>query len=127
MTPLNIAYNVEILPYAIRSKGMGVWQLLQGVVVVINNYVNPVALDRIKYWFYLVFIAVLVYLTLIIYFVFPETRGLTLEEVAVKFDGTSLNQFLPAAEVSEDNGKDEVYHDGKKVIDRDGAAAAAAA
>lgn len=42
---------------------------------------NPIGLERIAWKFYLVYVVILVIECVTIYFVFPETKGYTLEEV----------------------------------------------
>ena len=48
---------------------------------------NPIGLKELQWKFYFVYIVILVLECLIIYFVFPETKGPTLEEMAILFDG----------------------------------------
>lgn len=57
----------------------------------LNQYLNPVALAALAWKYYFVYIACLVAFIAIIYFLFPETQGRSLEEIAEVFDG-------PAAE-----------------------------
>lgn len=57
------------------------------VAVSFNIFVNPIALEAIAWKYYIVFVAVLVGGTFVCYFYYPETRGYTLEEIAVVFDG----------------------------------------
>jgi hypothetical protein len=52
-----------------------------------SEYVNPIALDAIQWKFYFVYIATLTAMLPTIWFLFPETKGRTLEEIAVVFDG----------------------------------------
>ncbi|GJC90597.1 lactose permease [Colletotrichum liriopes] len=52
-----------------------------------NVFVNPIALEAIGWKYYLVFVVILVIGCFIVYFFYPETRGHTLEEMAVIFDG----------------------------------------
>jgi len=52
-----------------------------------NQYVNPIALAKLAWKFYFVYIACLACMIITIYFLFPETKGRTLEEIAVVFDG----------------------------------------
>jgi hypothetical protein len=52
-----------------------------------NTFVNPIALEAIGWKYYFVFIVVLVAMGLTVYFFYPETRGYTLEHMAVIFDG----------------------------------------
>jgi len=49
--------------------------------------VNPIGLQRLAWKFYFVYIAILVVECLCIYFLYVETKGPTLEEVARIFDG----------------------------------------
>jgi hypothetical protein len=53
--------------------------------------VNPVGLQHLAWKFYLVYIGVLVIECLCILFLFVETKGPTLEEIARLFDGATAN------------------------------------
>jgi hypothetical protein len=59
------------------------------VAIFFNTFVNPIALESIGWKYYFVFVIMLVLLTITIYFFYPETRGHTLEQMAVLFDGDS--------------------------------------
>ena len=48
---------------------------------------NPIGLEKLEWRFYFVYIAVLVIEVLCVYFLFVETKGPTLEEIAILFDG----------------------------------------
>jgi hypothetical protein len=95
-TPLLISYPAEIWPFQLRARGMAVvlgstyWALL------FNIFVNPIALASITWKYYTVFISVLVIALVTIYFGYPETRGHTLEEMAVVFDGDEAH--IPSAD-----------------------------
>ncbi|RKK84941.1 hypothetical protein BFJ71_g14338 [Fusarium oxysporum] len=89
MTPLPIAYLLEVLPYMLRAKGLTLFNLAQYGSGMFSGFVNPVALDAIGWKYYIVFICALVVWGLIFYFFYPETRGLSLEEVCQIFDGKS--------------------------------------
>lgn len=52
-----------------------------------NTFVNPIALDAIWWRYYIVFIVVLVLFAVTAFFFYPETKGYSLEQVAVIFDG----------------------------------------
>lgn len=90
MNPLPIAYMLEVLPYTLRAKGMTVFNLAQYGSTMFNGFVNPVALDAIGWKYYIVFICALVVWSIIIYFTYPEARGMTLEEVSEIFDGKQV-------------------------------------
>lgn len=87
MQPLPIAYLLEVLPYTLRAKGLTVFNLAQYGSAMFNGFVNPVALAALSWKYYIVFVCALALWLVIIYFTFPETRGLTLEEVSRIFDG----------------------------------------
>jgi hypothetical protein len=53
--------------------------------------VNPIGLEHLQWKFYFVYIAILIIECLCIYFLFVETRGPTLEEIAILFDGKDAN------------------------------------
>ena len=86
-TPLSIAYPVEIMPFYLRTKGLSLSLTAQFAAGFFNQFVNPIALAAIQWKFYFVYLGLLVSFVGIVYFVFPETKGHTLEEIAVIFDG----------------------------------------
>lgn len=86
-TPLSIAYPVEILPFHLRAKGLSLCLTVVFAAGFFNQYVNPIAFTALAWEFYFVYIGCLVVFLFLIYFLFPETKGRTLEEIAVVFDG----------------------------------------
>ncbi|KAF2717454.1 general substrate transporter [Polychaeton citri CBS 116435] len=86
-TPLSIAYPVEILPFRLRAKGLSVNLTTVFGAGFFNQYVNPIALEAIAWKFYIVYIVLLAAMVPTIWFLFPETKGRTLEEIAIVFDG----------------------------------------
>ncbi|KAI8663284.1 MFS domain-containing protein [Fusarium keratoplasticum] len=87
MNPLPIAYLLEVLPYTLRAKGLTIFNLAQFCSGIFNGFANPVALKALRWKYYIVFVCALVLWLAIIYFTYPETRGLSLEEVSQVFDG----------------------------------------
>ncbi|KAJ3533726.1 hypothetical protein NM208_g7856 [Fusarium decemcellulare] len=96
-TPLSIAYPVEILPFDLRSKGLSINLSVVFGAGFFNQYVNPIALDAIQWKFYFVYIGTLTAMIPTIWFLFPETKGRTLEEIAVVFDGPDANPLISDA------------------------------
>lgn len=88
MNPLPIAYLLEVLPYTLRAKGLTLFNLAQYGSGMFNGFVNPVALEALRWKYYIVFVCALAAWLVLIYFAYPETRGMTLEEVSELFDGT---------------------------------------
>jgi len=84
---LLVGYTVEILPYGIRAKGMTVMFLFVDLALFFNQYVNPVALDAIKWKYYMVFCIWLAIELVVVWWFYIETRNTPLEEIAKHFDG----------------------------------------
>lgn len=91
LSPLPVAYSVEVLPYSIRAKGMATYVFATKAAVFVNQYVNPIGLENLGWRFYIVYVAVLAVESLIAYGWFIETKGKALEEIAVIFDGEESN------------------------------------
>lgn len=112
MAPLPIAYLLEILPYTLRTKGLTIFNLMQYTSGITNGFVNPVGIEALRWRYYIVFIVALVIWTTLFYFFYPETRGLTLEEVSQIFDG---RQALERAYDIKDEVEPETAHSEKGV------------
>ncbi|KAI1212850.1 general substrate transporter [Annulohypoxylon truncatum] len=87
-------YMVEIFPYQQRAKGIAVQQLTVRFAVFFNTYVNPIALDRIGWKYYLVYCVWIVVEIGTVYLLFPETHNRTLEELSFMFEGEELELEL---------------------------------
>ncbi|RDW68144.1 general substrate transporter-6 [Coleophoma cylindrospora] len=86
-TPLLISYPTEIFNFSLRSKGLTCELLSIYGSLIIAAFVNPVGLQNIAWRYYIVFCCFLLVILVVTYFVFPETKGYSLEEIAVLFDG----------------------------------------
>ncbi|KZO96549.1 general substrate transporter [Calocera viscosa TUFC12733] len=86
-TALTCLYPTEIMPYHIRAKGLAVSSLAVNLALFFNSYVNPIGLDNIGWKYYFVYVAWLPVEVITIFFFYKETKGRTLEELAVIFDG----------------------------------------
>lgn len=86
-TPLIVSYTCEIWPFTYRAKGLSMTFLTTQLAVFFNIFVNPVALEAIAWKYYLVYVAILVGITITIWFLYPETNGHSLEQMARVFDG----------------------------------------
>ncbi|KAI0109463.1 MFS general substrate transporter [Hypoxylon sp. NC0597] len=88
-------YMVEIFPYSQRAKGISivaVQQLTVRFAVFFNTYVNPIALDRIGWKYYLVYCAWILVEIATVYLLFPETHNRTLEELSFMFEGREVQE-----------------------------------
>lgn len=57
------------------------------IALVFNQYVNPVALERIGWKYYIFYCVWIAFELVVVYFYYVETKGPTLEEIAKIFDG----------------------------------------
>ena len=89
--------DIEAAVDALRAKGLALVQMTSLTFTFFNTFVNPIALDAIQWKYYFVFLAVLVAMVFSVWFKYPETRGLTLENVAWLFDGEQANVGLVSA------------------------------
>ncbi|KZO96105.1 MFS sugar transporter-like protein [Calocera viscosa TUFC12733] len=80
-------YPTEIMPYRIRAKGLAVSTMTVNLALFFNSYINPIGMASLSWKYYFVYVAWLPIEVLTIFFFFKETKGHTLEELAVIFDG----------------------------------------
>ena len=90
--PLFIAYPAEILPFQLRAKGLAITLTTDSLACFFNQYVNPVAFEAIEWKYFLVYVGCLVIFLGVIFFLFPETQGKSLEDVSRIFDGGKILQ-----------------------------------
>lgn len=55
-SPIIVSYTVEILPYSIRAKGFNVFNFTISLALIFNQYVNPIALNKLGWKYYVCFI-----------------------------------------------------------------------
>lgn len=80
-------YVTEVLPTHLRAKGTNIMQIAGTCCLIFNGYANPVAMEAITWKYYIVYIVIIAIEIVVVWFFFPETKGRTLEEIAVIFDG----------------------------------------
>lgn len=104
--PLNVAYPLEIVTTKQRGLYFS-WTLFSisasGFAV---NYVNPVGIASLGWKYYIITIAFTCLVWVAIYFTFVETKDLSLEQIAIRFDGT-LEGLYPATSDKSDISKDQ--------------------
>ncbi|KAK1064957.1 hypothetical protein LTR33_011939 [Friedmanniomyces endolithicus] len=86
MHSLTYIYITEVFPFVIRAKGVGVTQTFTRAASAFNIFVNPIGLDGIGWKYYIVYVVWLAIESLIIFFVYPETKGPSLEELSQLFE-----------------------------------------
>lgn len=101
--PLFIAYPAEILPFQLRAKGLAITLTTDSMACFFNQYINPMAFAAIHWRYFIVFIGFLILFLATIYYLFPETKGLSLEQVAQIFEKEKTYQVeTPTSDVSQE-------------------------
>lgn len=106
MMPLQYLYVSEVFPFIHRSKGLAVMQLANKGGTGFNQFVNPIGLENLGWKYYIVYVALLAVETFVVWLIFPETKGVSLEEVAVVMEGDKARVDLGDAE-----GKARAMHE----------------
>ncbi|KAF4468534.1 hexose transporter [Fusarium albosuccineum] len=94
---LTYTYLVELWPYAQRSRGIGVQQIFGKLAGFFSTNVNSIALDAIKWRYLAIYCGWIFFEFCIIFLLYPETSGRTLEELAFLFEDDQLNEKTVAA------------------------------
>jgi MFS family permease len=86
---LLVAYALEILPFALRAKGMMIMNITVQAILAIGNQTNLLAWNNLpNHWHFMLFYTIWDFCELVfIWFFYVETKGPTLEEIARIFDG----------------------------------------
>ncbi|WRT70418.1 uncharacterized protein IL334_007416 [Kwoniella shivajii] len=85
-TPLTATYCAEVLANHTRAKGMGIHVIMSNCANLYNTYVTAIALDSIGWKYYILFVALNLFYSVMWFFFGIETRGRTLEELDAVFD-----------------------------------------
>ncbi|OXG77987.1 hypothetical protein C345_06405 [Cryptococcus neoformans A2-102-5] len=116
-TVLPNLYIPEITPYHLRAKALSVYLIVKAISITFGQYVNPIALERIGWKYYLVYVIIILGYLIFAYFFFVETKGYTIEEVSRLFDGPESVEDIehghgdaPLEVKSKDDVKVDVEH-----------------
>jgi len=104
---LLVAYALEVLPFHLRAKGMMIMNITVQAVLALGNQTNKIAWENLpNHWNFMLFYTIWDTLQLVfVYFVYVETKGPTLEEVARIFDGEGAVAKIDMKQVEK-----EVFH-----------------
>jgi hypothetical protein len=79
---LTYTYLVELFPYQVRSMGIGFEQIWGKIGGFFSINVNPKAITAIGWKYFAIYCGWITFEFIFIYFMYPETHGRTLEELA---------------------------------------------
>ncbi|KAH7398620.1 general substrate transporter [Phaeosphaeria sp. MPI-PUGE-AT-0046c] len=86
LTPLLYAYPTEIFPYELRSFGVALMLFGANLTLIVGSVANPVAMKALGWKYYILFCVIDALFFVAVWFLFPETKGKSLEEVAMVFE-----------------------------------------
>lgn len=92
-TPMQALYPAEVLSYQARAKGLAFLGICAQVSTLINTFGLPVALEKIGWKVYLIFLFWDAFELVVIYFFVVETKGLTLEEINEVFEQPNPRKY----------------------------------
>ncbi|KAH8884437.1 general substrate transporter, partial [Thozetella sp. PMI_491] len=87
---LLVGYAIEILPYKLRAKGLMIMNVSVQAALTLNTYANPLAFQAFAghtWKLYLIYTCWIFFELCFVYFMYVETKGPTLEELAKVIDG----------------------------------------
>ncbi|ORX38020.1 general substrate transporter [Kockovaella imperatae] len=124
---LLVSYTVEILPFLIRAKGFIIFSFAIDLSLIFNQYVNPIALEKLGWKYYIFYCVWLVFEFGYVWMFMLETKGkngpLSLEEIAALFDGQE-NAIVARTHFQDSNKQqleqvehfNEKYEDGRSPV-----------
>jgi len=110
---LLVAYAIEITPFRLRAKGLMIMNITVQAILAVGNQTNPIAWEKLpKHWNFTLFYTIWICVELVwVYFVYVETKGPTLEEIAKIFDGEDAVAHIDINEVNKETHN--VHYDEK--------------
>jgi hypothetical protein len=79
---LTVAYLIELFPFATRAKGLAIFLFCGRLSTVLNTFFYPAGVGSVGWEYYFMYVIWLLCGTIVVYFLFPETKGPSLEELA---------------------------------------------
>ncbi|KAF5968843.1 lactose permease [Fusarium coicis] len=90
-TPIPQAYTIEIFPFLTRSRGLTTALTSSYIGLISAQLINHVGLAALGWRYYIVFCCILACLVVVIYFLFPATKGRSLEQITELFESRSVS------------------------------------
>ncbi|KAJ6542715.1 hexose transporter [Mycena capillaripes] len=97
-------YLMELFPFHLRAKGIVLFSWFNRTSVFFSQLVNPIGLHNAGWKYYISYCVCVAFQVVFIYFMFPETAHLTLEELAFLYEkaGLAKEEKMPSPIQSEE-------------------------
>ncbi|KAF1994573.1 general substrate transporter [Amniculicola lignicola CBS 123094] len=116
---IHYIYVPEIMTMSIRAKGSSISVVSNVLINILFNQVSPIAFADVGYKYYSLFICTNLVGAITVFFIFPETKGKTLEEIALIFGEevivADLDTMREKIDVDEETGEGETKAEITKV------------
>ncbi|CAL5868912.1 uncharacterized protein PFLUO_LOCUS3139 [Penicillium psychrofluorescens] len=116
VTPMTSLYPMEVSPFKLRTAGIAIFRMLDSGFGLLASFAMAYAMADLEWKFYFINAAWDFVFLIIAYFTFVETKGLRLEEINARFEGTEILTGVVDDSFSGCGGRDT--KDGGVVIDK---------
>ncbi|KAH7022208.1 hexose transporter-like protein [Ilyonectria destructans] len=103
ITPMTSLYPTEVSQYKLRATGIAIFRMLDSGFGLLASFCMAYAMADLGWKFYFINASWNLVFLVIAYFIFVETKGLSLEEISAKFEGPGILEA-----VTEDSASQEV-------------------
>jgi len=84
-TNLTFTYVAELFPFHVRTSGMAMYEWWSHCGAFSSEFINPIGIDFVGWRWYIPYCVWNAFQVLVVYVMFPETSGRTLEELTILF------------------------------------------
>ncbi|KAF3388728.1 Lactose permease [Penicillium rolfsii] len=88
ITPMTSLYPTEVSPFKLRTTGIAIFRMLDSGFGLLASFAMSYAMADLSWKFYFLNAAWDFVFLIIVYFTFVETKGIRLEEINSRFEGT---------------------------------------
>ncbi|KAF8133845.1 general substrate transporter [Boletus edulis] len=96
---LAYTYLIELFPFHVRATGISVSQWCHRGAAFLAQFANPIGMDLAGWRWYIVYCIWDAFQVVFVYFMFPETSGRTLEELAFLYESDQRQEPLGNSEL----------------------------
>ncbi|KAJ0335950.1 hypothetical protein COL922a_008561 [Colletotrichum nupharicola] len=90
ITPMTSLYPTEVSQYKLRATGIAIFRMLDAGFGLLASFCMAYAMADLGWKFYFINASWNLLFLVVAYFTFVETKGLKLEEIAAKFEGSRI-------------------------------------
>ncbi|KAL3451354.1 general substrate transporter [Aspergillus insuetus] len=104
VSPMTSLYPTEVSPFKLRTTGIAIFRMLDSGFGLLASFAMAYAMADLGWKFYFINAAWDFVFLIMAYFTFVETKGLELEEINAKFEGTEvITAVVPDSESQSSN------------------------